>query len=308
MKRLEEFRIYYNRSIHPELMRLERLRWRLFRLLLLSAFLFVVLIVFQIYLDIFFIALLLSLPIGFYIAYLAWRIRQFKLTFKPHIMNLVLDFMNDSLNYQELRYDPKAKISKDLFLSSGIFATSAPYYEGEDYISGKVGEMDFALCEISVREISQVSNKLNTVFKGVFLYAIFNEEAEGTIQVWPKKHRQYLSRAIKAFTWEGGENVAHEIMYEPFREMFVVYATEDTHVIGILPEPMQEAIVAYVAHTGKDVYLAFHDQEIFAAVTEPKDILEPKLLTSNLNFEQIREYCEDISMMLRIVQDFDQTH
>ena len=308
MKRLEEFRIFYNRTIHPELMRLERRRLRLFRLLFFSALLLTGLLFFEFYLDILVVTLVLMIPIGAYIGFLLYRIRQFVLTFKPHVMNLVLDFIDDGLNRGTLYYDAKKFIPKQRFMASRIFVTPAQYYEGEDHISGKVGEMPFELCELDVREASPVRTRLEFVFKGVFLYAIFPEEAEGEIVIWPREYQQYHTRAIKSFTWDGGRNVDHEVLNDLFRRHFLTFATEDTHVAGILSEPMQEAIVRYLEQSNKELYLSFIHREIYVAVSEPKDMLEPYIFRSNLSFELVREYFEDINLLLQIIEDFDQNH
>lgn len=304
-----EFRVFYNHSIYPELIRMENSRKRLLGLLFLSATLLGILLVLEIYINIFFLTLLLALPIGVYVFFLGSRIRKFVMKFKPRIVNLILHFMNELLpNYHELKYDSKKFIPKNRFLQSGIFVTKANFYKGEDYITGKIGEMDFELCELDVREVSPVSNKLQEIFKGVFLHAIFNEETEGNIILWPRHKRQFLTRSIKNFTWEGAENVDHEILNESFREKFMVYATEDTHVIGILSDPMQEAIVHYIEKHNKDIYISFIDKQIYAAITSDKDILEPNVFSSNLSFSLVKEFYDDIEMALRIVQDFDQTH
>lgn len=308
MKRLEEFRIYYNHTIHPELVRLERRRIRLLRLLVFSTILLFGLLIIEFYLNILLLTLLTMIPISLYISFLIYRIREFTQVFKPKIMNLILDFIDDGLNYGTLTYDSKGSIPREIFMESMIFNTTAPYYNGEDHIEGKIGEMDFKLCELDVREISPVTNSLKYIFKGVFLHAIFNEETEGTLVIWPRSYRQYLTSSIKEFTWKGGQNVDHEIMNDAFRETFLVYALEDTHVIGILSEPMQEAIVDYIEQTGKEIYMAFVDRNIYAGITEPRDILEPYLFRSNLSFELVREFFEDIHLALSIVEDFDQTH
>ncbi len=308
MNHLEDFRIYYNHTIYPELVRLERHRIRLIRLIFTSVIIGLLMAGVLLYLGIFLLAMLLSLPVVVYISYLAYRIQRFRQTFKPQVMNLILDFMNGLPNYADLKYDPKKKLEKPVFLQSGIFVSSGQYYQGEDHISGRVGEMDFELCELDVREISPVSNKLTTIFEGVFLKAIFGEEAEGAIVIWPRKQRQYMTRSIKAFNWKGGENKDDEILNEKFREKFLVYATEDTHVVGILSDPMQDSLVNYVEETGKDIYLSFQDREIYAGISEPRDLMEPFVLRSNLSFDLVREFYRDIELALRIVQDFDQTH
>ena len=308
MKELDEFRIFYNKTIHPELLRMERLRIRLLRLLFFSSIMLIGIISLEIYLQLLVITLFLSLPIIVLIFYLAYRIRRFRKTFKPNIMNLVLDFIDDGLNRGTLNYEQSNSISKEIFSESGLFVSKIQFFKGEDYISGMVGEMGFELSELDVRQVSPVSNKLDPVFKGVFLHATFSEETEGEIKIWPRDRFHHYSRAVKAFTWYDGINVDYEIMNDSFRSQFVTYALPDTHVIGILSDPMQEALANYVYETGKELFMAFSDEEIYVAVTEEKDLLEPNILRSNLSFDLVREFFEDVHLLLRIIEDFDRTH
>lgn len=306
MKRLEEFRLYYNHTLHPELMRMERRRLRLLRLLFFSGIVLLALFIFALYLNLLVITLVILLPIGFYIGYLGYRIRVFIQTFKPNIVNLILEFIGDTPNYGLIKYDEKKKIDKSIFKRSAIFSSPMDYYIGEDHFEGQIGEMHFRFSELRVREVSQVSNKLQEIFEGVFLHAAFNEEVEGRIIVWPRAERQYLTRAIKDFTWARGQNVDYEILNENFREKFSVYATEDTHVVGILTEPMQEDILEFLGNSDRQMYLSFIDREIFCAISESKDLLEPHLFQSNLSFDLVREFYIDISRKLGVVRSFDQ--
>ncbi|MEM1215809.1 MAG: DUF3137 domain-containing protein [Bacteroidota bacterium] len=306
---LEQFRKYYNTHVYPELKRTERLRKRLLTLIFLSLVLIVVVLSISAYLGVMLLSIFLIMPITFYLFYLAYRIQVFRQTFKPRIVGLVLDFMNEQLNFTQLSYYPKEFIPKKLFQQSMIFATAAPYYQGEDFIKGFVGEMPFALSELVVREFSPMTNKLQDVFEGVFLHSIFPEEGvEGTIVVWPRHKKQYLTRSIKSFNFEGGYNQDYEINDPYFRDNFLVYAAPDTHVEGILSQPMQEAIATYVAFTKKDMYFAFHDRHIFCGIAEDRDLLEPAIFTSNIHFDLIREFYYDIMVVLKIIETFDQTH
>ena len=311
MKRLEEFRQYYNHTIHPELMRLERKRLRLLRLMFFSAIILAGIILFEFYMNILVLTLVLSIPIGLYIFYIFYRIREFRLTFKPQVMNLILDFIDDGMNYDPehpLVYDAKKKISKGLFLESQIFPKNMDVYSGEDYIVGRVGEMDFEMSELNVKALSKVSSGYTQIFRGVFMHATFPEVARGRVIIWPRHLRQHFTRSIKNFHWEGGINVDHEILNRDFKKVFLTYATEETHLVSILSEPMQDAILRYRAQTQKDIFMSFQDREIYAAISEDKDLLEPNIWRSNLNFPLIREFFEDIHLLLRIAEDFDQTH
>ena len=303
--------MYYNHTIHPELLRMESRRIRLIRLFAVSALILVVIFFLEFYLNILALTLALAIPIGLYLFYIASRIQRFRKTFKPNIINLVQDFIDDGANYDvnyPLKYDPKGAIKKSCFLDSQIFATPAESYHGEDYITGKVGNLEFEMCELFVSETSPVKSGLQEVFKGVFLHATFPEEARGRIIIWPKQYRHRHFRAIRDFTWTEAIDVSHEVMNPDFRETFLTYATSQTHVIGILSEPMQQAIVDFRRETGKEIYMSFINRQIYVAVTEDKDLLEPHIFRSNLSFELIREFFEDIHLLLRIAEDFDQMH
>ncbi len=86
----------------------------------------------------------------------------------------------------------------------------------------------------------------------------------------------------------------------------MTYATPNTHVEGTLPDTMQEAIVQYREETGKTIYFAFRNQDFCVAIAEPKDLLEPNILRSNLSFDLVLEFMRDINLVLRIVHEFDQ--
>ncbi len=307
MKRLEDFRIYYNHTIHPELLRLERKRKRLLLLLFSSIFLSTAILFLQFYVKILFVSLFLMIPFGFYITFILFKIQRFKSTFKPHVVNLILDFIDDGLNFGALKYNSKQFISKKRFIASKIFKTAAPHYVGEDHISGMIGELEFEMCELEVKEFSKVRNRLNYVFKGVFLHTIFNRPLRGEIIILPREFKQYLSRSIKAFNRTGGIEIM-DLLTERFNDSFMTFATRDANVASLLSEDMQNAIVDYRINSEKSIYVSFMERNIYIGITEPKDILEPFIFSSNVNFELVREFFEDIRVLLSIIEDFDKNN
>lgn len=309
MERLELFRLYYSHTVAPELLRMERRRLRLVALLFFSIFILGGLAAFQFFVNIWVITLILLIPHVVYIGYLVREIDRFRKRFKPNVVELLLDFIDNGPNFDSnypLEYDASGGLSKQLFQTSGIFATDAPYYKAEDTIRGRIGEIEFELCEMDVRENAAMRADLDEVFKGVFLHACFKAEIRGSMRIWPRARRQFLTKAIKNFTFSGGKNVDSEILNADFNQLFMTYATANTHVAGILPETMQQAIVRYYQQTGRLLYFSFQDQDFFVAITQPKDLLEPYILRSNLSFDLILEFMDDITSILQLVHDFDE--
>ena len=306
--KLEEFRIYYNHTIHPELMRMEKKRWRLLRLFFLS-FLFVTVVMgLSVFLDILTVTLFLLIPVGFYMTYLIYQFQKFRSTFKPNVMNLVLDFMDNDVNYGTLKYEEEKFISKKEFLESKIFVTSADEYKGEDYIEGQLGELPFRMCELKVKEFSKVRSRLNYVFRGVFMHARLNYDVSGSILILPRAFRQYLTRSIKQFNRLGGRNIENYLDNSDFNDIFLTYATEEAPFRKLLYPELLDAIVEYYDKTDKEIYMSILGKEIYIAVTEHKDLMEPFIFQSNVSFDLIREFFEDVQLMIQIVAEFDENN
>ncbi len=307
MQRLHEFRLFYNHTIHPELVRMERKRKRLLLLLFGSLIFLIGVTILDIYVDILVVTLFFLIFIVFYISFILYRIRQFVITFKPNIVNLILDFIDDEINYGKMTYEPKKMIPKSIFRSSLIFATPAPFYKGEDFIKGSYREMTFELCELNVREYSKVRNRSNYIFKGVFFKGNFNSKAhskKSKVIVLPREFSQYQSRTIKELN-RIGCRIAEDIVSRHFREIFMIMASKNANVNHILSNEMQKAILNYREKTEKEIYLSFIGSDMFLAVTEPKDLLEPNIFQSNVSFELVREFFEDLQLLLSVLEDMD---
>ena len=306
--RLPEFRRYYNTAIRPELLRLEGLRKRILWGMGLSLLGIVTVAIAFLYYDLGFLLLLLAMPVAFYTGWLYLRIERFRQSFKPAIVQLLLDFINESPNFRSLTYDAKRPILRDRFEHSGLFRPDPDSYRAEDYIRGLVGEMAFEMGEAYVQEISPASNRLQLVFSGLFVHAVFNEVTQGQIAVWPRRGLRRLKRTIDAYIARSGRSADVEILNEGFRETFAVFAHPGTKVAGILTPPMQDALLAFHRREERNLYFAVHDRDLFIGLEHGYDLLEPRFLRSNLSFQLIHRFYVDIMLMLTVIQDFDQTH
>jgi hypothetical protein len=309
-QRPEDFSVFYNHTIAPELMRLERSRMRLLGLLAFSMGVLAITLTLQFYLNILLVTLLISIPTALLMVYVLASIEQFRRNFKPKIVQLILDFVDDGLNFDPenpLRYEASGFLPQKTFKDSLMFVTPAHEYFGEDRIEGKVGEMFFELSELRVAEISSLRNQMNPVFQGVFCHALFNEPTPGIVIAWPRKRIQWFTRSVRDFTFQGGQLKDEEILHPDFRDIFCTYALDETPVAHILTLAMQEALVEFVRFSQKEFCFSFVQQNIYIALWSEKDMLEPHILRSNMSYARVREFFEDIRRLLYLVQIFDHT-
>ena len=299
----DELRLYYNHTIHPELKRLERKRKGLMVFLAASFIVLLVILFLQIYIRIFLLTLVLMIPMVLYIAFIFYEFDKFRHRFKPKIVNLILEFINRSVDFKDLKYIEDGEIDPKTFRKSRLFNSAAPDYVGEDYIEGKIREQEFEMSELAVKEFSPVRNRLDEVFRGVFLHTKLTREVSGEILILPKHQRQYLSATIKAFTVNGSWVI--ETKNERFKHDFLIFGTPNADKHDFLSNEMQESILKYKNKTRKDMYVSFIGSDVFIAVTQPKDLLEPVLWQSNVSFDLISEFYEDLILLMSIVKEID---
>jgi hypothetical protein len=207
----------------------------------------------------------------------------------------------------KLVYNYDQKISKSIFQNSGIFNLSPSIYEGEDYISGFIGTATFEMSELYVARLSPVRSIYETVFRGIFFKANFFYNVGGGLIVFiPQEERQELSETIRGITSRGGKRI--ELPSREFNEAFVAYAEKEVNVSSLLTQNAFKTIMDYKKRSGKKIYVSFVKGFVNIAITESKDILEPKIFKSNTNFKFIREYFEDMLLIMSIVEDFDLNH
>lgn len=304
-----DLRQFYNQIIYPELLNMERRRRQLVRMMLLCGLATVGAAVLAIIVNEFVFTLLLVLPVGFWVAHLVFRTQLFFQEFKPRIMGLLLDFIDNDVNYSELSYKASGKIPKQRFLESKIF-TRADDYSGEDLITGKVRETEFLLSEVRAAEFSPVRSQLDRVFNGIFIIGDYhNLDMKGSLLVLPDEYMKYLARTERAFHLHGGRRVHGQALPE-FETWFNTYATPDMRIKDVLSEDFQREILGFRQHyqeanRKREMYFSIIGDNIYIAVQQDRDLLEPSIFRNNVDFGMIREFHDDVTTLLRLILKID---
>lgn len=299
MQDLQAFRRYYNDHLHTELLNFERQRKRLVWLIVGLGGAFVALSVFVISLGVVALSVFLLIPLYILVTFLRGKIHDFKNTFKPAVINSILKFIDPTLRYYHGDWIPR-----DTFLRSGIFPFNPEIYKGEDYIMGKIGEVFFELCELEIYHTSTIKGKLIKWFEGIFFHANFHNNAKGKIVLVPRSEWQSFIKTIKGFTKYGGYEVKG-LGTPEFQKEFIIYAEKDAHYRELLTPELLATIANYRIHSNKQVYVSFVDTHFYIAIAEPYELLEAHIFFSNLDFDLIAMFYEELYLFTRIVEDFD---
>ena len=142
------------------------------------------------------------------------------------------------------------------------------------------------------------------LFKGLFFRARFNKSFKGRTVVLPGIAEQFLGvvgRAIQS--WNQGRGELIQLEDPEFERFFAVYGDDQIEARYILSTSLIARLTDLKKKAGRDVYVAFVRNTIYIAIQYEEDLFEPKLLSSMLSFKPIREYYENLRLMLDIVED-----
>ena len=213
--------------------------------------------------------------------------------------------MGESLE-ATLEYSFERKINIETFLASQIFYITPYAYTGEDYIQGVVGSATFEMSELEVLKLSRVRSRYDTIFRGIFFKANFYYDSGELVVFYPKEEKQFLSNTIKHLTSKGYKRISLSI--PELDQAFMAYATTNVRIDSLISKGVLKSITDYKKRSGKKIYVSFVDGFMYMAISETKDILEPKILSSNANFKLINEFFEDLLLIISVVEDFDLNH
>ena len=234
----------------------------------------------------------------------------FRFEFKQKIIKTIVQFIDKNLDYSPTRH-----ISQGCYMQSTIFKKSPDRYNGEDYVSGKIGETNIEFSEIHSEYKTQTtdskgrtSTQWHTIFKGIYFVADFNKDFNGTTVVLPdmaEKMFGFLGKTLQKWNMTRGELINLE---DPeFEKQFVVYGDDQIEARYILTTSLMERLMDFYGKvnkiTGNEIYLSFTGNKIFVAMANPKNLFEPRLFSSNKDFKLISEYFMYLQLAAGIVKD-----
>jgi Protein of unknown function (DUF3137) len=183
-------------------------------------------------------------------------------------------------------------IALSLILAIGIL-------KGFPYIIGRILKGQRINYEHFSQEVVGNEVTRNLIFKGLFFRAEFNKKFRGKTTILPNN----LSSKIQPFHRSRGQIARLE---DPeFSKYFTVYSNNQVEARYVLSTSLMERLVRFRKKANRQVYISFVESMIYIAIPYQEDLFEPKLFSTMLNFNPIRDYFENLQLMIGIVEDLN---
>lgn len=309
MKTLAELESFYKTNLLPELLDLEKIRKKLlkkyfkivFVVLSIAVALAFVLIssLKQIIEDFLGTMFVLSLITAIILAVIFFLIsRGYTKDFKILIIDQIVRFIDKNLIYYQSRYVPKS-----VFVDSQIFRTKPNQYKGDDYVTGRIGDTQIQFSEIDANvKAPGYSNQ----FRGLFFVADFNKNFKGQTVVLPDSAEYFFGRLGKNLqSWNFTRDQLIKLEDPEFEKLFCVYGSDQVQARYILSTSLMRRIVDFREKTKRGLCLSFVNSKLFLALPYTRDLFEPKVFQTVVDFEPIKQYYQDLMLAVGIVKDLN---
>jgi hypothetical protein len=309
MKTLEEFRQFYETSLKTPLNELEAKRKQVVYnitialLITFAAFSFLSIFMGPGALFIFPFA-----AIGILIVVRSGLSKDYVREFKAKVIQQIVKFID-----QNLTYNNSAFIPKDIFMDSQIFKVQPDRYRGDDFVSGLIGKTQIAFSEVHAEYKTETTDNhghrqthWHNIFKGLFILADFNKNFQGKTVVLPDTAERLFGNLGKMFqSWNLMRGQLIQLEDPEFEKLFAVYGDNQIEARYILSTSLMKRITDFKKKSGKQIYLSFVGSKIFVGISYSKDLFEPRIFKTLLDFAPIQEYYEDLQLALDVIDDLN---
>ncbi|MFH1093539.1 MAG: DUF3137 domain-containing protein [Candidatus Omnitrophota bacterium] len=306
MKTIEELKNFYETSLLPELKVLEVQRMAVRNKVLLAGLTIIpVATMFAFYVkntDLsFFIIVFSFLAVSGVLFFAAKNYRQ---NFKKGIIESIVHFIDPNLTYLRT-----SCISSAAFMESKIFTRRPDEYSGDDYVKGKLGQTQLEFSEIHAKYVTHDSKgrrQVHTIFKGLFFIADFNKHFRGRTVVLPdtaEKLFGQIGTLLQSINKMRGQLIKLE---DPeFEKMFAVYGDDQIEARYILSTSLMSRMVEFKKKNRRTIYFSFIGSKVYVAVSYTRNLFEPRIFRTLLDFSPVQQYFEDFQMAVGIVEELN---
>lgn len=309
MKSRSELTDFYYTKLYPTLSELDKRRKHLLHRIfvvgvifsLISLLIFIALSssLFQSF-ELIVFALFLYFSIGTFIY--KFLIKDYTLEFKQKIIKPLIKAIG-----KDLSYNCHHHIQEHLFTRSDLFK-KPDRLSGNDYVKGLVKgtKIEFSDLHAEVRyKDSKNKESWSTLFRGLFIVAEFNKNFSAKTLVLPDRAQSAFGDLIGA--WLQSNNFARDELVRlddsEFEREFVVYSKDQIESRYILSHSLMKRLLELKQRSGHPIYVSFIGNHIHIAIEYKKDLFEPSIFYSLLEYKIAMEYIETLHLALSIVDE-----
>lgn len=229
--------------------------------------------------------------------------KDFTKRFKSKIIKRLIEAIDPRMKYFQF-----LTVSQYHYKRSNLFKERVDRFSGNDLVKG---DIDGTLVQFSdlhteyKTKDSKNNETWHTIFKGLFITAEFNKHFNGKTIILPDQAEKLFGSLIGS--WLQSNNFSQRELIKldnpEFEKNFVVYGTDQIEARYLLTHSMMQRLLQLKKRSGKDTYISFIGGQIYIAIAYNKDLFEPTVFSSLLEYKQVMEYITTLQTAIGIVEE-----
>ncbi|MCF6173059.1 MAG: DUF3137 domain-containing protein [Campylobacteraceae bacterium] len=223
--------------------------------------------------------------------------------FKNRVIKPLIGAIDKNLKYAQNAHVPQFK-----FINSGIFTQIPDRVEGNDYISGAIDDINIELSDIHAQKEhtdSKGRKSWSTIFQGLFIISVFNKNFHGKTVILPDSAQNAFGELIG--NWLQSHNINRNELIKmdnpEFEKEFVVYGSDQIEARYILNHTLMSRLLEFKKKTKHKLYVSFVSEKIFIAIDYGKDLFEPAIFRTLLDYKVAMEYVQTLHLAIGVVKE-----
>lgn len=243
-----------------------------------------------------------------YIALIAllykFMIKDYTHEFKMNVIKPLIHAIDKTLLYSSTTH-----VSEYLFEHSKLFS-NPDRMSGNDYVKGQIDGINIQFSDIHAQKRNQNAkgkDTWSTIFQGLFIVADFNKHFNGETVVLPDTAQSTFGDIIGH--WLQSNNAARDELVKmddpDFEKEFVVYSTDQIEARYILSHSLMKKLLDFKHKSKQSVYISFIGTHIYMAISYDKDLFEPSVFHSLLDYKVAMEYVNTLHLAIGVVEELN---
>jgi uncharacterized protein DUF3137 len=229
-------------------------------------------------------------------------IKDYTKEFKQSVIKPLIHAIDDKLSYNSNHH-----VTEHLFKRSDLFS-EPDRMNGNDYVRGNIDGTKIEFSDVHAEKRQKDSKgreSWSTIFKGLFIVAEFNKNFHGKTLILPDTAQSTFGNLIG--NWLQSNNFSRDELVKMddnnFEKEFVVYSSDQIEARYILSHSLMKKLLLFKNKSQHPVYISFIGNHIHMAIYYDKDLFEPSIFRSLLEYKIAMEYVKTLHLAISIVDE-----
>jgi hypothetical protein len=227
--------------------------------------------------------------------------KEFSAEFKTKVMTRVA-----ARFFPELKYRPSDHIERTLYHESQLFRQELDTYTGNDYFTGRLGEVDFQFSELLCQYTTGSGKNRRTVtaFRGFFFVGDFHRDIYFRTLIQPDLAESLLGVLGRGLQRIGKGERLVDLENPEFEKLFVVTSDDQVEARYILTPLFMEKLCDFQARVGQNIHLCFVNGRMMLAIETDHDYFEPGLFGEILSRKDLMKFIDMLNLLISVADEF----